>query len=154
MQLKTIQPMHVFCFETETTMQKMMQYVRVVARRLYTESIKNDLEVTGPVYWIYEGADGNPETTFALTIAIPVSSPESSPVHPEFKVKNLEKFHCLSKQHLGNWAELGKTYGELIGEIQSRNFKMSGLTREIYLNMDFETLEGNITEVQIGLLPS
>lgn len=144
--------MTVFCLETETTLQTLLQYVRVVARRLYHDAIKHDLEITGPVYWIYEGADGNPDTKFWLTIAIPVTSDSSQPNDSEFKIKKFDTFKCLTDQLLGDWGKLGNTYGALMEEIQSKNLHMSGLNREIYLNMDFENPEANITEVQIGLV--
>ena len=69
MQIRTIQPMQVFCFETETSLRDISQYIRVVARQLYADAIKHELEITGPVYWIYNGADGQPDTKFKLTIA-------------------------------------------------------------------------------------
>ena len=144
--------MTVFCFETETTLQTLLQYVRVVARRLYQDAIKHDLEITGPVYWIYNGADGQPDTTFSLTIAVPVTADSTQPVQSAFEIKKLDTFKCLMEQHLGDWARLSNTYCALIGEIHSKDFRMNGLTREIYLNMDFENPEANITEVQIGLL--
>ena len=153
MQIKTIQPMHVLCFETETTMQSLLQYVRVVAQRLYADAAKNSMEITGPVYWLYQGADGQPDTPFSLTIAIPVTPVPSIPSDSEFRLKELDSFHCLTAQHLGNWGSLGETYGALISEIQSQNLQMNGLTREIYLNMDFGNPERNITEVQIGIIP-
>jgi len=144
--------MTVFCFETETTMETMMQYVRVVARQLYQDAITHDLEITGPVYWIYQGADGQPDTKFALTVAIPVTNSSAQSSGSQFNIAKLDTFQCLSEQHLGDWAKLGNTYGALMGEIQSKNLQMSGLTREIYLNMDFENPEANITEVQIGVV--
>ena len=144
--------MTVFCFETETTMETMLQYVRVVARELYQEAIAHDLEIAGPVYWIYRGADGQPDTKFNLTVAIPVTNSSTQSIGSRFKIAKLDTFKCLTEQHLGDWGKLGNTYGALMGEIQSKNLQMNGLTREIYLNMDFENPEGNITEVQIGLL--
>jgi len=152
MQTKLIHPMHVFCFETETTMQEILQYVRVVAHQIYKEAINYSLEITGPVYWIYEGADGQPDTTFKLTIALPVSYTEFEPLDSDFQLKTLDLFDCVSQQHLGDWNNLGETYGQIIGEIQSDKFIMSGQNREIYLNMDFENPERNITEVQIGIV--
>lgn len=152
METKSIQPMHVLCFETETTMQDMLQYVRVVAHRIYKDAIKHELELTGPVYWIYEGADGQPDTKFSLTIAVPVSKTKFELVESEFKIKQLDTFNCISKIHFGDWSKLGETYGQLFGEVQSKNLALTGQTREIYLNMDFENPEGNVTEVQIGIV--
>lgn len=151
MQMKTIEPMQVLCFETQTTMQTMLRYVRVVAHKLHLEAAKNNIEATGPVYWIYKGADGKPDTVFTLTIAVPVAGKADLPENSEFKFKTLEKFDCISEQHLGDWGNLGETYGKLFSKIQSEHLQINGTTREIYLNMDFENLDGNITEVQIGI---
>jgi effector-binding domain-containing protein len=151
MEVKKIFPMQVLCFETLTTLHDMGQYVRVVAYKMYQAAVQNELEITGPVYWIYEGMNGNPETVFSLTIALPIAFKNIKLDHSEFKLKKLETFHCASEQHLGEWNKLGETYDYLIPEIISRDLTMNGQNREIYLNMDFQNPEANITEIQIGI---
>lgn len=151
MELKKNFPVQVLCFETRTTLHEMVQYVRVVAYKMYQAAVQNELEITGPVYWIYEGMNGNPETVFSLTIALPVTFRNKELNNSEFKLKKLETFHCASEQHLGDWSKLGETYDYLIPEIISRDLTMSGQNREIYLNMDFENPEANITEIQVGI---
>lgn len=151
MQTKTIQPIHVLYFETRTSFQKIFQYVRVEARKLYQDAIRNGLEITGPIYWVYEGADGRPDTVFTLTIALPVTPP-SHPIDSAYQLKQLETFECISETLYGNWDGLINTYGALFGEVMSQKFVMSGQSREIYLNMDFENPDRNITEVQVGIL--
>lgn len=151
MQQKTIQPFHILYFETRTSFQEIFQYVRVEARKLYQDAIRNDLEITGPVYWIYDGADGRPETIFSLTIALPVTPPLKA-IDSSYQMKQLDTFECVTRQLYGNWNGLINTYGTLFGDIMSQNLTMSGQNREIYLNMDFENPERNITEVQIGIL--
>ena len=146
--------MQVLCFETQTTLQEMLQYVRVVAHKMYTIAVQNDLEITGPVYWIYEGMNGSPETVFSLTIALPIAFRNKELNHSDFKLKKLETFHCASEQHIGDWNKLGETYDCLIPEIIASNLTMSGQNREIYLNMDFQNPEANITEIQIGITES
>ena len=143
--------MQVLCFETETTLKEILQYIRVVAHKMYQVAVQNELEITGPVYWLYEGMDGNPETVFSLTIALPVSFKDKTLNTSEFKLKQLDTFSCASEQHLGDWNKLGETYGSLIPAILSDGRTMSGQNREIYLNIDFENPEANITEVQIGI---
>ncbi|ACT95115.1 GyrI-like domain-containing protein [Dyadobacter fermentans] len=151
MQTKTIQPIHVLCFETRTSLKEILQYVRVEARRLYRDAVRNDLEITGPVYWIYQGADGQADTVFTLTIALPVTPPTHT-INSPYQLKQLEAFECVSEDLYGNWDGLSNTYGSLFGEIMSRKLVPSGQNREIYLNMDFENPERNITEVQIGIV--
>jgi effector-binding domain-containing protein len=152
MQIKSIHAMEVLCFETETTLEKLQRYVRVVARRLYSEASKLDLEITGPVYWIYDGADGKPDTAFKLSIALPVTPTDREITDSELCIKTLDTFYCLSVHHIGNWMELGKTYCDLMTTVAEKNLQVNGLIREIYLNMDFQNPDANITEVQIGLL--
>jgi effector-binding domain-containing protein len=153
MQLKTIAPFHVFCFDTITTFRNLPDYVRVVARQLYKEAVRHDLEITGPVYWIYKGADGNPDTSFALTIALPVTHAAIEINNSEFKLQTLPTFQCMSCLHNGEWSELGKTYSKIISEILVKEPAMNGENREVYINMDFDNPERNITEVQVGLVP-
>lgn len=151
MQTKTIQPIHVLYFETRTSFREIFQYIRVEARKLYHDAIRNDLEVTGPIYWIYDGADGKPDTFFTLTIALPVTPP-SHPIDSAYNLKHLNAFECISGELYGGWEGLINTYGSLFGEIESQNLTPSGQNREIYLNMDFENPERNMTEVQVGIL--
>ena len=151
MQMKTIQPIHVLYFETKTSFNNIMQYVRVVAHRLYREAYRKNLEVTGPVYWIYIGADGSPETQFNLSIALPVSFSETELTDSEFKLKYLNPFNCVAGHLYGSWEGLGRMYSELASDLAAQKLIMSGENREIYLNMDFKNPENNITEVQIGI---
>ena len=151
MQTKIIRPIHVLYFETRTSFRGILQYVRVEARKLYQDAVRNDLEITGPIYWVYEGADGRPDTVFTLTIALPVTPP-SHTIDSAYQLKQLETFECISEELYGSWDGLVNTYGALFGEIMSQNLAMSGQSREIYLNMDFENPDRNITEVQIGIL--
>lgn len=152
MLIRTTQPIHVFYFEVETTLLDMMQYVRIKAKQLYQDAIRNDLEITGPVYWIYKGADGQPETPFTLTIALPIAEKTATIIDSPFKVKTLDTFRFVSQIHTGAWNKLGETYCLIFAEIALTEPALSGETREVYINMDFENLEGNVTEVQIGLI--
>ncbi|GLU51033.1 GyrI-like domain-containing protein [Dyadobacter frigoris] len=151
MELKKIHPMQVLCFETKTKLSEIGEYVRVVAHKMYQAAVQNDLEITGPVYWIYDGMDGNPETVFSLTIALPITFKEKELNNSDFKLKSLRSFQCATTQHLGDWGKLGETYGTLIPKILSSGLTMSGENREIYLNIDFQNTEANITEIQIGI---
>ncbi len=150
MQIRTTQPIHVIYFEVETTLTEMVQYVRVKAKQLYQEAVKNNLEITGPVYWIYNGADGQPNTPFTLTIAIPIA--HYAIIDSEFQIKTLDAFRFVSKIHTGAWNRLGETYCLIFSELSVKEPAVSGETREMYINMDFENPEGNLTEIQIGLI--
>jgi effector-binding domain-containing protein len=147
--IKRINPMNVLSFQKRTTVTQMLQYVRVVARRLYAQAYEHDLEITGPVYWIYYGMDGKPDTEFTLQIALPVQV--CTPLSGEFTCQRLEGFTCISALHTDVWENLPQTYEKLIAHIQQNGYQMTGICREIYIHMDFDQPLNSLTEVQIGI---
>jgi effector-binding domain-containing protein len=149
MQAKKINPMNVLCYQTRTTINQMSQYIRVVAKQLYTQANESGLEVTGPVYWIYYGMDGKPETEFTLQITLPVHA--CKPVPGEFACQQLDAFTCVSALHADVWEKMPLTYETLIAGIEKNEYQMNGICREIYIHMDFDNPENSITEVQIGI---
>lgn len=149
MPINEINPMMVLYFSTQTTLRELNQYVRTVARQLYKEACRADLEVAGPVYFIYYGADGKPDTEFILEIALPITPVAG--YAGEFQTKQLPFFRCISTIHGGDWSKISETYGKLIGELLADGHTMNGVSRELYLHLDFQALENNITEIQVGI---
>jgi len=149
MVVKTHPAMNVLYSSFRTSLATIHDKVGTVARDLYAEAARQHLLVTGPVYWFYYGADGQPDTEFTLEIAIPVSG-EPVPIG-EFLFNQLPSFKCVSKTHEGAWAKLGETYGSIIEKITAENLEMNGVSREAYLNIDFSYDDRNLTEVQVGI---
>ncbi|MDP4209333.1 MAG: GyrI-like domain-containing protein [Bacteroidota bacterium] len=149
MQTKEIKPITAICFSCQTNLSGLSRYVRVKARELYQSALKNNMEITGPVYWFYHGMDGNPETMFILEICLPVQASEFS--DEQFEIMQLPVFKCLSATYCGDWMGMPDIYGELINHALNSGYQLTGTSREVYINMDFETPENNITEVQIGI---
>lgn len=127
----------------------MFKHVRVKARELYRDAAENNLEITGPVYWVYTGMDGNPETIFTLDILIPVTQPEV--YSGKFSLKTIPSFKSLTALHSGTWEKLPDMYQKLFMEVAQKGFSPTGVCREIYIHMDFSSPENNITEVQVGI---
>ena len=151
MEIRNIGSFTALYFETTTSLAEINEFVRVVASRLYKSAVENDLEIAGPVQWVYIGADGNPQTKFLLTILIPVITEKKTIESKEFRLKTTDFFKCIGKRHDGDWALLGNTYLELFSSLQAENLLPSGENREYYIHMDFEHPEHNITEVLIGI---
>ena len=149
MQIKVINSMNVLCFTQKTTLTEMMKYVRVVANDLHRSAIENQMEITGPVYWIYHGMDGRPETVFTLEICIPVA--HSGDYAGSFALKQLPAFKCAFDVHHGSWMEMYKTYQSMMDSLHENHLSMTGIAREVYINMDFEKPENNSTEIQLGI---
>lgn len=141
--------MNLFCFSTEATLTELGRYVRVKAREIYIEVVKNNLEITGPIYWIYYGMDGNPQTRFNLDIGIPVQ--ESKPLSSGFSCKLIEAMELATCIHEGSWDTLSQSYSSLIAELIKSGRMLNGISREAYLNIDFQNPKNNITEIQLGI---
>jgi effector-binding domain-containing protein len=149
MTVKMHPAMNVLYSTFQTSLATIHDKVGVVARDLYEEAARQHLLVTGPVYWFYYGSDGKPETVFTLEIAIPVSGEPRTT--ERFRFNKLPAFKCLSLMHEGSWADLGQTYSSLMQEIAARNLAMTGVCREVYINIDFTRDECNLTEVQVEI---
>jgi effector-binding domain-containing protein len=149
MEIKNFNEITVLSFTKQVTLPDLKEFVRIKARELYQDAIHSNLEITGPVYWIYYGMDGNPQTLFTLEIAVPVA--DMNGYKGDFKVRRLSKFKCLSTWHKGSWDKLYSTYGEAFAEIGRKSLIPSGECREIYQLIDFSNEGNNLTEVQIGI---
>jgi effector-binding domain-containing protein len=152
MQLKQVKPMTTFYFSEQTDIAGLEKLTRVIARKLYKAAIQADLEITGPVYWLYYDFDGNPQKKFTLEIALPIH--QKVDYWGEFGFKTTKEFSCASIIHTGSWYTIPQSYALLIEQLTQAGHLMSGNNREIYMYMDFNKLENNITEIQIGIQPS
>jgi effector-binding domain-containing protein len=150
MKIKTQNAFTALSFSVETNIAGIFQYVRVKAAELYRDAAENNLEVTGPVYWIYTGMDGHPDTVFNLDIVLPVTTPEM--YNGNFAVKTIPALKSLSTTHVGAWEKLPGTYHQLFMETGKQNLAPNGICREVYLHMDFQNPENNLTEVQVGIV--
>ncbi|MBC7901856.1 MAG: GyrI-like domain-containing protein [Gemmatimonadaceae bacterium] len=131
-----------------TTISQLSQLAGTVAKKLMADAVSNEFLISGPIYWIYEGMDGKPDTVFYLDIAVPVQGPGQS---QEFEIKEMPAFHALTYQHEGSWEEMGDSYALVFKEISTIKARPSGVVRELYLNIDFENQCNNRTEIQVGL---
>ena len=148
MTIKTHPPLIVLYSTHRSTIQQLGSLVGTVMKDLYIDASSNTL-ITGPVYWIYHGADGRPDTVFTLEIALPIQGVfESS----RFKVKELPAFKTVSHVHEGVWQQLHATYSQIMQHIEANRMPLKDECRELYINIDFQRPENNITEVQVGIL--
>jgi effector-binding domain-containing protein len=149
MEIKENKPFNALIFSAQTTIPQLGEYVKHVAKGLYQEAAKLDLMVTGPIYWNYYGMDGQPDTVFTLEVTLPIE--EANVQSEKFTWKRVGAFKCASQVHTGTWDDMPKTYEAIIEQVMANDLTMSDECRELYINMDFETGQNNIVEVQIGL---
>jgi len=147
MEFKRVKPQTVFSETMTTTLRQIVQYVGTTPARLLSEAIEAGFEPCAPQIWLYEGATGNPDEAFQLTIAIPVE--DNDQAHP--KLQKLEAFYCAEKEVQGSWEQFVSIYPEFIGHLMGQKKELSNDCREVYHEVDFDQPANNRTAIQIGL---
>ncbi len=150
MQTKEVKPLTFFYHSVRTTVDGLTAQTGVVARDLYREAATLGLDVTGPLCWQYVNFDPTPGAEFTLHIALPVAEARAD-YAGAFAFQRMGPFRCLSAVHEGDWAKLPETYQKLFGYLAAQNLRPSGLSREVFLTVNFTDPKANVTEVQIGI---
>ena len=147
MKIKTHPPVTVLYSSHRTTLKELKQ-LQPVVKDLYTEAANNAL-ISGPLYWIYHGADGKPDTEFTLEIAIPIQGQYSS---SKFLTKQLTPFKAVTCLYEGSYDQIYAGYSEILQYIDAHKIPINEESRELYLNVDFQQPENCVTEIQVGAL--
>lgn len=137
-----------YCKEFETTLNEIGQYVGDVPMQMMETVKEAGGTMAGPQVWQYVGADGNMDTKFQLTIAVPLT--EQIDALKE-SIKELESMECCTIMHRGAWSELKGSYQKVIEEIMAAGKQPGSICREVYHQVDFEEPANNITEIQMSV---
>ncbi len=147
--LKIIPPRTVLVFTAETTLRQAPSFAGIIAARLYATAAAGGVLPTGPINWVYTGADGKPDTVFILEICLPVDRiPDDI---GEFQYKTLPSFTCIEVLHEGRWQELPHAYEKAMAIVSGEKKLPNGISREEYIHMDFGEGHNNVTLVQVGI---
>jgi effector-binding domain-containing protein len=147
MEKKTVEKTTVICYTLKTSLKAMHDDVGNLPNEIAEKISQLKLEITGPQIWVYEGSDGNPNTKFELTIAVPVNKIGGD--SGKFRFAEFPEFKCISEIHKGSWASLGTSYQKLMPAIMQQGLSLTGISREVYKVCDFENQKNCITEIQI-----
>lgn len=149
MQIKIVKPINFVFFRTETTLSELANHLSK-APELFKEAVACNLWVTGPVHWHYMGFTGEAAKPFTLEISLPVAAIPAD-YDGRFHFKRTEPFRCISVVHEGSWAQMGDTYTKVMSFLGQNDLVPIGINRELYINVDFQDIESNTTEVQVGI---
>jgi len=147
MKFKKVEAQTVFCETMTTTLRQIGQYVGTTPMRLMDEAAKAGFEQCAPQVWLYEGATGNPDEEFQLTIAIPVKGDAKK----HAKLQQLAAFYCAEQTVKGSWEQFATVYPEFIGNLMGQKKELTNVCREIYQEVDFANPDNNRTAIQIGI---
>ena len=147
---KQVKPINFLFFRVETTVGELEKFLPI-ANELFREAFENNLRITGPVHWHYFGFTGDVRKAFTLEISLPVAEVIGE-YDGRFHFKRTEAFNCVSLIHEGSWLEIPACYDKIMKFNSKKHLKMTGVNREVYINVDFTNPEANITEIQVGIL--
>ena len=147
MHIKTHPPVTVLYSSHRATLKELNQ-LQPVVKELYSEAANNAF-ISGPLYWIYHGADGKPDTEFTLEIALPILGNYSA---GKFSTRQLNPFKAVTYRYEGSYDRIYAGYHEIMQYIDDHKIPINEESRELYLNVDFEQPENCITEIQVGTL--
>ncbi len=150
MQIRQVKPINFLFFRTETRVQELANFLQV-AKELFREAVLHDLMITGPVHWHYFGFTGDESQPFTLEISLPVAEVKDA-YDGKFHFKRTEPFTCASMIHEGSWHDIPQSYGKLMEFVGKQKLTPNALNRELYVNVDFNNPEANITEIQMGVV--
>lgn len=149
MQIREIKPFPVICHSVVTDLSGLSALAGPVAKELYSEAVKHELEIAGPVFWSYFGFNGDPASKFRLEIALPLMVGKK--VKTSFELKETAPFTCISTVHEGNWYEIPKAYEALHAQLAAGGRQATGDSRELYIHSNIYRQEVNVTEIQLGI---
>jgi effector-binding domain-containing protein len=149
MQIKTVKPINFLFFQTETTVQQLINFLPV-GQQLIKEAVAYGIPVTGPVHWHYFGFTGDERKSFRLEISLPVGEIVEE-YDGEFHFKRTDSFRCVSLTHEGGWMQIPDSYGKVFAFLAANNLTPAAVNREVYVNVDMKDMDANVTEIQIGI---
>lgn len=148
--IKTIKPINFLYFRAETRMDQLVNFIPV-AQELFREAVTRNLKITGPIHWHYFGASGDASKVFTLEVCLPVAEVIEG-YDGSFHFKRTGSFRCVTLTHDGGWDQIPASYGTIVEFMQDQKLEYNGITREMYVNSDFNDASANITEIQMGVI--
>lgn len=140
-------PMRYMFKEAKTTLATMGKFIEATNDAFEENEKAGKIHAEGPAVFIYDGADGNPDTEFTLKIGTEVSA-DQKPVDG-FKIADLPKYESVSSVYCGPMSSIKDAYGQLFGELMQQGFEPTGIGRETYLHWEGMDSENNITLISV-----
>jgi effector-binding domain-containing protein len=138
-----------FGMKTKLTILEIMTFAEKNVHKLIEQAQKLDLEIIGPLEFIYDGIDGTPETKFDLTMVLPIKEKKGDSA--SFQYMETKPAVCVYTTYKGAMSGIGKAWGQFMNDIHASGVKTTDECREIYKKWIEPESNDNITELQATL---
>lgn len=149
MRVQTFPGVTLLCGEAETTLAKIGAVAGQTISALHKAADDAHLGVTGPMIFVYQGATGQPDTPFKLSLGFPVA--EGTKPVGDFKVKKLADLRCATVLFSGPLAKLHDAYSKLFPALMGAGHIPTGEMREYYLYWESPESPNNVLLLQAGI---
>ena len=138
-----------FYTSTETTINQIHGVVSDTLPKMFAAIKENNVDVTGPMIFVYHGATQDRDKPFQLEIGFMVAA--GAKEAGDFKVRELAAFHCASVIYSGPIAQVGLAYQGLFTELFGAGLQPNGETREMYLYWEAPDSPNNVQIIMAGV---
>lgn len=149
--IKKVPAKSVLCSTHELTIKDIPAIAEQIIPQLFAEAEGLELEVAGPIEFLYRGLDGKPGTSLELTIMLPIKKQKKATQNHQFTQTRTKAIRCASAEHTGSMETIRITYSALFHTVHEEGLKTTDEVREIYHKWISYYSPFNVTEIQIGL---
>jgi len=150
MEKKFIPAKKYFAIRTVTTLNEIQKVAMKETDHLKDQIKKMDLEVVGPMEFIYFDCTEDKNKEFTLEIALPIKEVKGE-IPSGYSLVLHEPFNCIVHEHKGDVSDLFSVYDKIFSEMWNNSLRPTNQVREVYKKYFDPFSEDNITEIQVGL---
>lgn len=149
MEKKTIAAKKYLCFETKASHNTIKEIAEKELMKMFTAVEEKKIKMSGPIEFIYHGANDDMDKQYDVAFAIPVQNDEIPA--DGYTYKTIEGFDCVSEIHKGSLEQLYWVYDGIFEQLKAEQIRPTDEIREVYLNYVNQSSPDNVTEILVGV---
>lgn len=147
--MQTVAAKSYFFRSKQTTFADLGKTIAELMPAMMTTVKEKNVQVDGPVIFVYHGVDQDMSKPFTLDVGIAVT--ESTQAAGDFKVRKLDAFHCATVLYTGPIDSLKTAFEKLYPAIFQNQQTPTGEFREYYLYWESPESANNVVQVLVGV---
>ena len=144
----------VLCTKQQVTILQIPEVASNFMPKLSAFAIKNQIMISGPAIFFYEGECVDASTPVQLTLAIPVCHTTTCDnLPPEFSLQTIKPIKVVSYEHSGAMKNIAQSYYKLKDQAEDAGFTLANnFSCEIYTHWAGLDSPDSRTEIQFKIL--
>jgi effector-binding domain-containing protein len=138
-----------FYYPTETTIAQLATVIPPIMEQMGKLIEEQKVKPQAAPVFVHKGATQDHSKPFHMEIGIPAA--EGAQGHEEWKVRQLEAFHCATVIFSGPVARIGQAYQELFTQVFAAGLQPTGETREMHLHWEGPESPNNVSIIMVGV---